>query len=77
MPNKFYDPLYSRDGGPPGAYKCLMESTEPEHSPGKTCGTICKTHKGIEGHLAVAHGLRIQITLDEAIKKEAAHGNER
>lgn len=70
MSNRFYDPLYSREGGPPRAYECLMESTEPEHRPGKICGHVYKTARGIEGHLSTAHGLGLQVTLDELIKRE-------
>lgn len=70
MSNRFYDPLYSRDGGPPRAYECLMESTEPDHVPGKICGHVCKTTRGIMGHLGIVHALSVQITLDEAIKRE-------
>lgn len=75
---KFYDPLYSRDGGPPLAFICLMESTEPEHKPGRECRWICKTARGMERHFTMVHAFGFQITLDELIKKEEeAHGGKR
>jgi hypothetical protein len=76
MAAKFYDPLYSRDGGPPRAYECLMPSDSgskaPIHRTGHEppCGHILRTADGMMRHLALSHALSIQITLDEQIKRE-------
>lgn len=77
MPNKYYDPLYSRDGGPAQAFRCLMESTEPDHAVGVACGTVIRTARGMEAHLHMVHNFKSQITLDELIKKEEGHGKSR
>jgi hypothetical protein len=68
--NKYYDPLYSQDGGPPRAFECVMESTEPDHRPGKVCGHVCKTAKGMMGHLSIVHAFNVQVTLEELIQRE-------
>lgn len=76
MSAKFYDPLYSRDGGPPRAYECLMPSDSGSkvsaHPVGHVppCGHLLRTARGMELHLATAHALGIQVTLDEQIKRE-------
>lgn len=72
---KAFDPLYSRDGGPPGAFRCLLKSTEPGGAAdGRICGHICRTAQGIEGHLRMVHNYRGQITLDELIERERNEG---
>ena len=77
MANKYYEPLYSRDGGPPRAYICLM-SSETENKPAPACRSMCRTARGMELHLAVVHNFHTQITLDELIRnvEEARDGKQ-
>jgi hypothetical protein len=44
-------PLYSQDGGPPKAYKCVR------------CGAVTKTSVGIDRHLWQKHKVRHQLDL--------------
>jgi hypothetical protein len=53
---KLFEPLYSRDGGPPLGWYCFA------------CESVFRTEVGVEKHLWLKHQLKLQteLPLDEA-----------
>ena len=63
-------PLYDQvDGGPPAAWKCLLEMTRSGKK--EICGRVCSTLSGIISHQLQFHGIKPQMEIQYAEKQES------